>query len=146
MKNAFTLLIAFPSLPSTIGAGVGGSVDWIGAFLGVAGPILFNFAFKCVLLLKDFHPFEIFQQSTFSMLWISICYCTFDHWHRLVLHIFAFWEIKVAKYPILPFDIWRAPMISAVILSAFLSFMSFRIFIYCKFIILSFNFNINWDR
>lgn len=46
IKNALTLVIAFPSIPNAIGAGMGGAFDWIGAFLGVAGLILFNFAFK----------------------------------------------------------------------------------------------------
>ena len=34
MKNAATLAIALPSIPVSIGAGLGGDVDWIGA-LGV---------------------------------------------------------------------------------------------------------------
>jgi hypothetical protein len=46
IKNALTLAIAFPSIPSSLGVGMGGVVDWMGAFLGVAGLILFNFAFK----------------------------------------------------------------------------------------------------
>jgi hypothetical protein len=40
------LAIAIPGIPTTIGVGLGGDVDWLGAFLGVAGLILFNFSFK----------------------------------------------------------------------------------------------------
>lgn len=46
MKNALTLIIAVPCIPSTIGIGQGGDLDWVGAFLGVAGLVLFNFSFK----------------------------------------------------------------------------------------------------
>lgn len=49
----------------------------------------------------------------------------------VTLLAFALWEIKGAKSPILPFDIWRAPTFLAVMSSAFLSFMSFGIFIFC---------------
>lgn len=47
-----------------------------------------------------------------------------------VLHFdaFIFWEAKVAKSPILPFDIWTAPSILPFTAVVFLSFMSFGIF------------------
>lgn len=43
---------------------------------------------------------------------------------------FLFWEAKVAKSPILPFDIWTAPSVLPLILVIFLSFMSFGIFVW----------------
>ncbi|KAJ7883424.1 major facilitator superfamily domain-containing protein [Mycena olivaceomarginata] len=48
----------------------------------------------------------------------------------VTLLLFALWEIKGAKSPILPFGIWKAPTFLAVMCSAFLSFMSFGIFIF----------------
>jgi hypothetical protein len=46
IKNALNIAIAIPCIPSSFGAGLGGDVDWLGAFLGVVGLILFNFSFK----------------------------------------------------------------------------------------------------
>jgi hypothetical protein len=48
----------------------------------------------------------------------------------LNLCAFVFWEAKVAKAPILPFDIWTAPSMGALIIVVFLSLMSFGIFIW----------------
>ncbi|KAJ7467704.1 major facilitator superfamily domain-containing protein [Mycena latifolia] len=114
IKNALNLVIAIPSMPLSIGVGLGGEVDWIGAFLGVAGLILFNFSFNQAPLAGWASP------SVIAPVIIGV----------LMLLLFALWEIKGAKAPILPFDIWRAPTFLAVMSSAFLSFMSFGIFIF----------------
>jgi len=47
-----------------------------------------------------------------------------------VIHFaaFAYWEIKVAKEPILPFNIWKAPSFGILMLAIFFSFMSLGIF------------------
>jgi len=93
---------------------MGGAVDWVGAFLGVAGLILFNFAFNQA-------PLAGWASATvIAPLLVGVA----------GFFVFAFWEIKMAKSPILPFDIWRAPTFGAVILSAFLCFMSFGTFIF----------------
>lgn len=114
MKNALTLAIAFPSIPRALGVGMGGAVDWMGAFLGVAGLILFNFAFNQA-------PLAGWASATvIAPLLVGVA-CFFA---------FALWEIKMAESPILPFDIWRAPTFGAVISSAFLCFMSFGTFIF----------------
>ena len=41
---------------------------------------------------------------------------------------FAYWETKVAKEPILPFNIWKAPSFGILMLAIFFSFMSLGIF------------------
>lgn len=41
---------------------------------------------------------------------------------------FAYWEMKVAKEPILPFNIWRAPSFGILMLAIFFAFMSLGIF------------------
>jgi MFS family permease len=41
---------------------------------------------------------------------------------------FAYWEIKVAEEPILPFNIWKAPSFGLLMLTIFFSFMSLGIF------------------
>jgi hypothetical protein len=46
IKNALNLAIAIHCIPTSIGVGLGGSVDWLGACLGVVSLILFNFSFK----------------------------------------------------------------------------------------------------
>lgn len=47
-----------------------------------------------------------------------------------VIHFaaFAFWEIKIAPEPILPFNIWKAPSFGVLMLTIFFSFMSLGIF------------------
>ncbi|KAJ7785595.1 major facilitator superfamily domain-containing protein [Mycena olivaceomarginata] len=114
IKNAMNLAIAIPGIPTTIGVGLGGDVDWLGAFLGVAGLILFNFSFNQAPLVGWASP------SVIAPLVIG----------TVTLLLFAVWEIKGAKSPILPFSIWRGPTFLAVMVSAFLSFMSFGIFIF----------------
>ncbi|KAJ6553197.1 major facilitator superfamily domain-containing protein [Mycena capillaripes] len=114
IKNALNLAIAIPCIPASIGVGAGGDVDWLGAFLGVAGLILFNFSFNQAPLAGWASP------SVIAPVVIGI----------VTLVLFALWEIKGAKSPILPFGIWKAPTFLAVISSAFLSFMSFGIFIF----------------
>ncbi|KAJ7711305.1 major facilitator superfamily domain-containing protein [Mycena olivaceomarginata] len=114
IKNAMNLAIAIPGIPTTIGVGLSGDVDWLGAFLGVAGLILFNFSFNQAPLAGWA------SSSVIAPLVIG----------TVTLLLFAVWEIKGAKSPILPFSIWRAPTFLAVMVSAFLSFMSFGIFIF----------------
>ncbi|KAJ7776938.1 hypothetical protein DFH07DRAFT_951556 [Mycena maculata] len=113
-RNQKNLAIAIPSMPLALGVGLGGDVDWIGAFLGVAGLILFNFFHS-----SDHAPFASWaSHSVIASVIIGV----------VMLLLFALWEIKGAKAPIMPFDIWRA---LAVISSAFLSFMSFGLFMFC---------------
>ncbi|KAJ7883429.1 major facilitator superfamily domain-containing protein [Mycena olivaceomarginata] len=114
IKNALNLAIAIPCIPTSIGVGLGGSVDWLGACLGVVGLILFNFSFNQAPLAGWASP------SVIAPVVIGI----------VTLLLFALWEIKGAKSPILPFGIWKAPTFLAVMCSAFLSFMSFGIFIF----------------
>lgn len=42
--------------------------------------------------------------------------------------VFAYWEIKLAKEPILPFNIWKAPSFGILVITIFFSFMSLGIF------------------
>ena len=46
----------------------------------------------------------------------------------LLLAGFAYWEAKVAKEPILPFNIWKAPSFGILMLTTFFSFMSLGIY------------------
>ena len=47
-----------------------------------------------------------------------------------VIHFagFSYWEAKVAKEPILPFNIWKAPSFGILMLTIFFSFMGLGIF------------------
>ncbi|KAJ7300495.1 major facilitator superfamily domain-containing protein [Mycena albidolilacea] len=105
IKNAMNLAIAIPGIPTTIGVGLGGDVDWLGAFLGVAGLILFNFSFNQA-------PLAGWASSS------VIAPLVID---TVTLLLFAVWEIKGAKSPILPFSIWRAPTFLAVMITFNLS-------------------------
>lgn len=61
-----------------------------------------------------------------------------------ILHFaaFAFWEARIAKSPILPFDIWTAPSIPALVVAVFFAFMSFGVVSWCTF---QWNFNIRGE-
>ncbi|KAH6639609.1 major facilitator superfamily domain-containing protein [Boeremia exigua] len=89
-----------------------GKIDWVGAYLGVGGLILFNFVWNQAPLVGWDSPYEI------ALLIIAIIHFA----------AFAYWEIKVAKEPILPFNIWKAPSFGILMLTIFFSFMSLGIF------------------
>ena len=44
------------------------------------------------------------------------------------LAIFTYWEAKIARDPILPFNIWKAPSFGVLMLATFFAFMSLGIF------------------
>ncbi|KAG0649214.1 putative MFS-type transporter [Hyphodiscus hymeniophilus] len=105
-----------------------GKIDYVGAYLGVGGLILFNFAWKydplchIIVCLKADSSAKQSQAPAvgwkepyeYSLLIVSI------------LHIlaFIFWEWKVAKEPIMPLTIWAAPSFGLVILVCFLTIMA----------------------
>ncbi|KAH7324920.1 major facilitator superfamily domain-containing protein [Stachybotrys elegans] len=91
-----------------------GRIDFIGAYLGVAGLILFNFVWNQAPIVGWDEPYE------YVLLIVSI----------LHLAAFAVWESRFAKDPILPFDIWKAPSFSWMIVSAFFTFMAVGIVIW----------------
>jgi MFS family permease len=92
------------------------TIDWVGAYLGVAGLILFNFSWNQA-------PFTGWDEPyVYVLLIVSI------------LHFVAFlvWEAKFATNPILPLSIWTAPSFGPLMLALFLVFMSIGIYIwYC---------------
>ncbi|KAK4500417.1 hypothetical protein PRZ48_008606 [Zasmidium cellare] len=91
-----------------------GSIDWIGAYLGVGGLILFNFVWNQA-------PGVGWTEAYIYILLIVS-----------VLHLAAFmlWEAKFASSPILPFSIWQAPSFKLMLLVVFFSFMSLGIFLW----------------
>ncbi|KAK9252329.1 putative MFS-type transporter [Lipomyces tetrasporus] len=99
----------------------GGRIDYLGVYLGVAGLILFNFAWKGYPVSQE--PIVGSDEPyVYVLLIVSI------------LHFAAFvvWEWRVANEPILPLDIWPAPSFSIMIVVAFafFSFMSVGIVIW----------------
>ncbi|PWN86899.1 MFS general substrate transporter [Acaromyces ingoldii] len=111
-KCALTLLLGILAMPLSIGQGGGGSLDVVGAFLGAAGLLLFNFAFSQSTV-------DDWGAASISTLVVGLA----------LLFAFALWESFVAKEPILPFDIWKAPTFGWVLLSAFLGFMTFGVWV-----------------
>ncbi|KAK2021798.1 MFS general substrate transporter [Colletotrichum zoysiae] len=91
-----------------------GKIDFVGAYLGVTGLILFNFVWNQAPNAGWDEPYE------YALLIVSI------------LHIaaFAVWEAKFAKDPILPFDIWKAPSFGWMTVSAFFTCMAVGIIIW----------------
>ncbi|KAH8900011.1 MFS general substrate transporter [Thozetella sp. PMI_491] len=87
-------------------------VDWVGAYLGVAGLVLFNFVWNQAPLVGWSTPYEI------ALLIVS------------AIHIaaFVYWESRVAKLPILPLDIWTSPSFGTLMVTIFFSFMSLGIY------------------
>ncbi|KAL2826018.1 MFS general substrate transporter [Aspergillus pseudoustus] len=92
----------------------GGQIDYIGAYFGVAGLVLFNFVWNQAPIVGWTEPYE------YALLIVSLL-------HFLA---FAIWETKFAKAPILPFNIWSAPSFGLMALSAFFAFMSVGIVIW----------------
>ncbi|KAK6841521.1 hypothetical protein PG989_009930 [Apiospora arundinis] len=89
-----------------------GSLDLAGAYLGVAGLLLFNFVWNQAPAVGWQNPYEI------ALLILSVFH----------LVVFTYWEMKVAKEPILPFTIWKAPSFGLLMLAVFFAFMSLGIF------------------
>ncbi|KAI0096752.1 MFS general substrate transporter [Nemania sp. FL0031] len=89
-----------------------GSVDIVGSYLGVGGLVLFNFVWNQAPIVGWDNPYEI------ALLVVSV----------LHIAVFAYWESKVAKDPILPFNIWGVPSFGRLIICVALSFMSLGIF------------------
>ncbi|KAH7267961.1 major facilitator superfamily domain-containing protein [Fusarium solani] len=86
-----------------------GKIDYAGAYFGVSGLFLFNFSWTQASLVGWDHPY------VYSILLVSL----------LHLVVFGILEVKVADQPIIPMSIWSSPSFSMMIVSAFISFMSF---------------------
>ncbi|KAF0331349.1 efflux pump antibiotic resistance protein [Colletotrichum asianum] len=91
-----------------------GKVDYIGAYLGVSGLIVFNFVWTQSALVGWSVPY------IYALLIASI------------LHVagFVIWEVRYAAEPIMPMDIWGSPSFSMMIVSSFVSFMGFGMLIW----------------
>ncbi|KAE8149658.1 MFS general substrate transporter [Aspergillus avenaceus] len=104
--------IAIIAVPPDEPVDPNGKVDWVGAYLGVGGLILFNFVWNQAPLAGWDSPYEI------ALLIVSI----------LHFAAFSYWEMKVAKEPILPFNIWKTPSFGPLVLTIFFSFMGLGIY------------------
>ncbi|KAI1608584.1 major facilitator superfamily domain-containing protein [Exophiala viscosa] len=92
----------------------GAALDWVGAYLGTTGLVLFNFVWNQAPSVGWDEPYE------YALLFVS------------VLHLagFIIWERNIAKVPILPFDIWTAPSFAPMIAAAFITFMAVGVVIW----------------
>ncbi|KAI1334156.1 MFS general substrate transporter [Xylariaceae sp. FL0016] len=108
-----TFAILFVLLPHEVPFDKSGKIDWIGAFLGTAGLILFNFAWNQAPAASWSNPYEIgiFVSSV------------------AVLLLFTAWE-WYSPCPIMPLSIWRAPSFMPLMLAVLMSFMSFGILLW----------------
>ncbi|KAI0267339.1 major facilitator superfamily domain-containing protein [Gloeopeniophorella convolvens] len=89
-------------------------LDYVGTYFGVTGLILFNFVWNQAPAVGWQEPYE------YILLIVS------------VLHFvaFAYWEMYVAKTPILPFTIWKRPSFAPMLMVLFLSYMAFGILLW----------------
>ena len=87
--------------------------DYFGSFLGVAGLLLFAFAWNQAALVGWDTPY------TYVLLIIGL----------LALVGFVVWEKRV-KEPVLPPDLWTRPGFTPVIVTLFFGWMSFGVFLY----------------
>ncbi|CAH0022527.1 unnamed protein product [Clonostachys rhizophaga] len=89
-----------------------GSIDWLGAYLGIGGLILFNFVWNQAPSAGWDEPYE------YVLLIVSLVH----------LAAFVLWEKNGAIDHILPFDFWTAPsFLSLMITVSLLSFMAFGV-------------------
>ncbi|KAK7702337.1 hypothetical protein SLS64_009628 [Diaporthe eres] len=111
-KWLFFFLGAIATVPADAPVDADGEVDYVGAYLGVGGLILFNFVWNQAPLAGWDSPYEI------TLLIVSI------------LHFagFCYWESRVAKQPILPFNIWNSPSFGTLMTAIFFAFMSLGIY------------------
>ncbi|KAL7949386.1 MFS general substrate transporter [Trichoderma barbatum] len=91
-----------------------GKVDYLGAYLGVGGLILFNYSWTEASIKGWNVPY------VYVLLILSV----------LHMALFFIWEAKFAKHPILPFSVWSAPSFKPMLFSAFFTFMSTGILLY----------------
>ncbi|KAF6800969.1 efflux pump antibiotic resistance protein [Colletotrichum sojae] len=91
-----------------------GKIDYLGAYFGVAALILFNFVWTQASLVGWSVPY------VYALLVVSLIHFV----------AFAVWESKYAAQPIMPTNIWTSPSFSMMIVSSFISFMSFGMVIW----------------
>ena len=85
-----------------------GRFDYVGAFLGTGGLVLFNFVWNQAPAVGWDESYE------YILLIVSV----------LMFAAFLVWEAKFAPEPILPFDIWKAPSFLPMITATFFTFMA----------------------
>ena len=85
-----------------------GRIDYIGAALGTSALILFNFVWNQAPAVGWSTPYEI------GLLVTSLG----------LLAGFILWEMKFAKEPIMPLDVFKAPSFGTLVLVTLLSYMS----------------------
>jgi len=115
-----TYTVANLSIPNDPPPDPDGQIDWVGACLGVAGLILFNFVWNQAPTTGWDTPY------IYTLLIVSI----------LSFIIFVLWESRVAASPILPLTIWKAPSFGLLMVVIFIAFMSLGIFIWYQTLIM----------
>ncbi|KAK3069709.1 hypothetical protein LTR53_011730 [Teratosphaeriaceae sp. CCFEE 6253] len=114
MLGAVVFTLALVLLPGDTPVDPAGRIDWIGAYLGVAGLILFNFVWNQAPAVGWPTPY------IYALLLAAL----------LHLALFVLYESRVATSPILPFTIWRAPSFGRMLALVFCSFMSQGIYLW----------------
>ncbi|KAL7924334.1 major facilitator superfamily domain-containing protein [Trichoderma austrokoningii] len=92
----------------------GGTIDWVGAYLGMAGLIPFNFIWNQAPIAGWSNPYE------YVLLIVPIVHFS----------LFLLWEANWAMSPIIPFDIWKVSSFGALILVLFFVFMRLGIYVW----------------
>lgn len=99
-------------VPTDVCSDPSGAIDWVGAYLGVGGLILFDFVWNQAAIVGWEKPY------VYAILLVSL----------LQFCIFVFWEAKIAQEPIMPVSIWYEPSFAPLMVVVLLTFMSFGIF------------------
>jgi hypothetical protein len=108
MLGTFVFTAALCSIPRDDPVDPGGNIDWVGAYLGIAGLILFNFAWNQA-------PAVGWGTSyIYALLIVSVAH----------LATFVLWEARFASVPLIPASIWKNASFPALLLTVFLAFMS----------------------
>ena len=91
-----------------------GSIDWIGAYLGLAGLVLFSFVWLQAPAVGWSTPYIYVLLITATGHLVS----------------FAFWEAKLAPRPLVPSGVWRLRHFPRILIISTCSFMSLGIFLW----------------
>jgi hypothetical protein len=103
----------------------GGHIDGIGASLGTGGLIVLNVAWKYVLPIKTKPMAHNNLSQAPAVGWSTPYEIALVLLSILMLAIFTIWEFKFEISPIVPLDIWKAPLFLPLGLATLLCFMSF---------------------
>lgn len=109
----------------------GGRIDYIGAFLGLSSLLLYNIAWKYVLLTRlSLSNADPISSQAPAVGWSKPYNIAILVVSVTLFLIFLGWEQYYARDPIMPLSVFRTPTFAALIFVVLLSYMAFGILLW----------------